>query len=152
MEILIKQNVKNGYTPMNGGGIANLSYRTSATRRGRVIKRGEICPTIMAGQNTIAQISEELKIRCLTERELWRFMGFTDSDFWRAKYGRDVPTELLEKLDNRTLGKEEWKTLQKWYKRPQTSDTQLAKQAGNSIVVNVLEAIFGQMMKGNENA
>ena len=31
------------------------------------------------------------------------------------------------------------------------SDTQLYKQAGNSIVVNVLTAIFGQMFDGKEN-
>ncbi len=31
--------------------------------------------------------------------------------------------------------------------RQVNSDTQLYKQAGNSIVVNVLMAIFGQMMK-----
>lgn len=30
------------------------------------------------------------------------------------------------------------------------SDTQLYKQAGNSIVVNVLVAIFGQMFDGKE--
>ena len=31
------------------------------------------------------------------------------------------------------------------------SETQLYKQAGNSIVVNVLTAIFGQMIEGKEN-
>lgn len=31
------------------------------------------------------------------------------------------------------------------------SNTQLYKQAGNSIVVNVLVAIFGQMIEGKEN-
>ena len=31
------------------------------------------------------------------------------------------------------------------------SNTQLYKQAGNSIVVNVLVAIFGQMVEGKEN-
>ncbi len=31
------------------------------------------------------------------------------------------------------------------------SDSQLYKQAGNSIVVNVLVAIFGQMFDGKEN-
>mgnify|MGYP001475984624 FL=1 len=32
------------------------------------------------------------------------------------------------------------------------SNTQLYKQAGNSIVKNVLVAIFGQMIDGKENA
>lgn len=31
------------------------------------------------------------------------------------------------------------------------SNTQLYKQAGNSIVVNVLVGIFGQMFEGKEN-
>lgn len=31
--------------------------------------------------------------------------------------------------------------------RPVTSDTQLYKQAGNSIVVNVLEAVLGELLK-----
>jgi DNA (cytosine-5)-methyltransferase 1 len=31
------------------------------------------------------------------------------------------------------------------------SNSQLYKQAGNSIVVNVLMAIFGQMIEGKEN-
>ena len=31
------------------------------------------------------------------------------------------------------------------------SNTQLYKQAGNSIVVNVLVAIFGQLFEGKEN-
>ena len=31
------------------------------------------------------------------------------------------------------------------------SNTQLYKQAGNSIVVNCLTAIFGQMLPGKEN-
>lgn len=112
------------------------------------MKQGDICPTIMANhaRRDIVQINEELKIRCLTERELWRFMGFEDRDFYSAKYGRDVPMELLNKLDNRTLAKNEWKELKKWYSHPKVSDTQLAKQAGNSIVVNVLEAIFAEML------
>ena len=36
-------------------------------------------------------------------------------------------------------------------KRAGTSNTQLYKMAGNSIVVSVLEAIFGQLIPGKEN-
>lgn len=125
-----------------------MGYRASTTRRGKVIDHGNVCPTIMAGQNTIAQISKELKIRVLTEREMWRLMGFKDKDFWRARYGKDVPINLLEKLDNRTMNRKEWETLQKWYKKPRVNYTNLGKQAGNSIVVNVLEAIFKEMLQG----
>lgn len=51
-----------------------------------------------------------LHIRKLTPREVWRLMGFDDSDFEKAE--------------------------------KENSNTQLYKQAGNSIVVNVLEKIF----------
>lgn len=58
-------------------------------------------------------------IRKLTPKEIWRLMGFSDEDFYKA-----------EEVN---------------------SNTQLYKQAGNSIVKNVLMAIFGQMIPGNEN-
>lgn len=54
------------------------------------------------------------KIRKLTPLEIWRLMGFSDTDFYAAK----------------STG---------------ISDAQLYKQAGNSIVVTVLEAIFRQL-------
>lgn len=56
----------------------------------------------------------EYKIRKITPREAWRFMGFSDEDFEKA--------------------------------RKINSDTRLYMQAGNSIVVNVLEEIFKQML------
>lgn len=57
----------------------------------------------------------ELRIRKLTPLEVWRLMGFDDSDFEKAS-----------KVN---------------------SNTQLYKQAGNSIVVNVLEAILKELLK-----
>ena len=54
------------------------------------------------------------KIRKLTPLEIWRLMGFSDTDFYAAK----------------SAG---------------ISDAQLYKQAGNSIVVTVLEAIFRKL-------
>lgn len=59
---------------------------------------------------------ESYRIRRLTPLECWRLMGFSDEDF-RAAEADEI-----------------------------NSDTQLYAQAGNSIVVNVLEAIFGEML------
>src|SRR5690606_31832183 len=56
------------------------------------------------------------RYRYLTERECWRLMGFDDEDFEKAH--REHPT------------------------RPGYMNTTLYHQAGNSIVVQVLEAIF----------
>ena len=47
MEIIrIKQATTQGWIEMDGGGVADLSFPTSKTRRGRVEERGQICPTI----------------------------------------------------------------------------------------------------------
>ena len=44
--LLIPQGTKSGYITCKWGGIVDLSYPKSKTRRGRVIQNGEICPTI----------------------------------------------------------------------------------------------------------
>lgn len=61
--------------------------------------------------------------RKLTPKECFRLFGFEDHDFERAK-------QALNKY---------------FYKGKDKSDSQLYKQAGNSIVVDVLEAIFSMM-------
>ena len=83
----------------------------------------DICRCIPAGTHgstphllkTIIDI-EPLRIRKLTPKECWRLMGFSDTDFDKAK----------------STG---------------NSNTQLYKQAGNSIVVNVLEAILRNLLR-----
>lgn len=117
--VLIKQATKEGYTECECGGIADLSFPNSKTRRGRVQSKGNICPTITAESNGLCRIETQYRIRKLTPLECWRLMGFSDEDFHKA-----------EEVN---------------------SNTQLYKQAGNSIVKNVLIAIFGQMIPGKEN-
>lgn len=103
---------------MESGGVADLSFPASKTRRCRVQGNGEICPTLMAGNQDIFKLEadevKQYRIRKLTPRECWRLMGFSDEDFEKAA--------------------------------AVNSNTQLYAQAGNSIVVNVLEAIFKNMM------
>lgn len=87
------------------------------------------------------------KIRKLTPFECWRLMGFADEDFLSAKLGsQEVSKEMLKTYPH--LGKRAFTEVQRLEK---TSNTQLYKQAGNSIVKNVLVAIFGQMVPGKEN-
>ena len=109
---------------MENRGVADLSFPTSKTRRGRVQENGDVCPTLMANNQDLYKLeADEMKkyrIRKLTPRECWRLMGFSDEDFEKA-----------EQVN---------------------SNTQLYAQAGNSIVVNVLEGIFSQMMDENESA
>lgn len=112
--VLIKQASKEGYTECECGGVADLSFPSSRTRRGRVQENGRISPTITAEANGLCRIEDLYRIRKLTPLECWRLMSFSDNDFYKA-----------EKVN---------------------SNSQLYKQAGNSIVKDVLVAIFGQMI------
>lgn len=115
--VLIKQATKKGYAECECGGIADLSFPQSRTRRGRVQGNSNICPTITAESNGLCRIETQYRIRKLTPLECWRLMGFSDEDFRKAEEAN--------------------------------SNTQLYKQAGNSIVKNVLMAILGQITSGN---
>lgn len=74
-----------------------------------------VCNTITTVQkdNMLLEITEQYRIRKLTQKETWRLMGFSDEDYEKA-------AEV-------------------------NSKTQLYKQAGNSIVKDVLMAIFSQL-------
>jgi DNA (cytosine-5)-methyltransferase 1 len=118
--VMVKQATKAGFIKWQVGGVADLSFPTSKTRRGRVQAGGTVCPTIMSSNQELYKLErkemESYRIRRLTPLECWRLMGFSDEDF-RAAEADEI-----------------------------NSDTQLYAQAGNSIVVNVLEAIFGEML------
>lgn len=139
--VRIKQATKEGYIECKIGGVADLSFPSSETRRGRVQEGGDVCPTLTTGETNICKIegcrirkmTEEeyqkamdkyyrhrIRIRKLTPLECWRLMDFTDEDFHKAE--------------------------------AVNSNTQLYKQAGNSIIRNVLVAIFGQLLEGKEDA
>lgn len=123
----VPQATKNGYIDMELPGIADLSYPSSKTRRGRVQEEGKISPCIAATQQDICYIEykdnsllnmdilNQLRIRKLTPKECWRLMAFTDSD--------------IEKCISIGI-----------------SNTQLYKQAGNSICVTILEGIFKNLL------
>lgn len=111
--IKINQATKKGYAELETPGIANLSFPTSKTRRGRVINKGKICPTIQTTNELYLFYNDNKKK--LTSRELYLLMGFSEEDHFKVK---NI-----------------------------CSENQLIKQAGNSIVVNVLEAIFKEVFK-----
>lgn len=110
-QIAIKTANKQGYDMARGGDGIDLAYPKSQTRRGRV---GHGVAKTLATGDSMAVLTEDMKIRKLTPKECWRLMGFDDSDFEKA-----------EKIN---------------------SNTQLYKQAGNSIVVNVLEGILRNLL------
>lgn len=109
---LVKQATKLGYAKAIEGDSINLEQPNSKTRRGRVGNQRVNTLTTSCNQGVV-QYGD---IRRLTPRECWRLMGFDDRDF--------------DKAANVDIGNRKM------------SDTQLYKQAGNSIVVNVLEEIY----------
>ena len=70
-------------------------------------------------------VMSDYRIRKLTPKECWRLQGFSDESFERAR----------EALNN------------KFYKGKDKSSSQLYKQAGNSIVTDVLFYIFLELYK-----
>lgn len=115
-KVAIKQATKQGYIECEVGGVADLSYPDSKTRRGRVQDKVNTCPTITATETGICKIESPIRIRKLTPRECFRLMGFSDENFDAAQ-------------------------------KAGISNSQLYKQAGNSIVVDVLYYIYVELYK-----
>lgn len=156
-KVAIKQNTKRGYIECNIGGVADFSYPDSQTRRGRVQDNGKTCPTLTAESQDICKIEKVGQISndgsqygtviadnglspnlvagthgyansCIETQ--YRIRKLTPKECWRLMDFSDEDFEKAEKVN---------------------SNTQLYKQAGNSIVVNVLVAILGQLLQGKED-
>ena len=115
----IKEATKAGYKEAYAGDGVNISGRMKY-QRGNVQK--EMTQTLMANGSERGVVTPDMRIRKLTPRECWRLMGFGDED---ADEDFDKARDV------------------------EVSDTQLYKQAGNSIVVNVLEAVFKNLFGGD---
>lgn len=119
--IEIPANTKEETIRLELGGVCDLSYPNSKTRRGRVQEGGSVSPTLTCGvENSLHRIepgeeeNQRFRIRKLTPRECFRLMDVNDED--------------IDKMMNAGI-----------------SQTQLYRLAGNSIVVAVLEKIFDKM-------
>ena len=168
-KVKIKQATKQGYIECEVGGVADFSYPDSETRRVRVQDNGNTCPTLTAESQDICRIemlekpvllggvgeenefgtqyrqgnrvySSNAVAMCLTSQPIgntggnsylynvnYRIRKLTPRECWRLMDFSDEDFEKAEEVN---------------------SNTQLYKQAGNSIVKNVLIAIFGQMIPG----
>lgn len=112
----IPQATKEGYIEMELPGICDLTYPNSKTRRGRVQDKGACCPTLTTGKKDVCYID--------VHGDEYRVRRLTPLECWRLMGCSD----------------------EDFYKAQEyNSDTQLYKQAGNSIVVPVLEGIFKQL-------
>lgn len=167
--------------------MADLSFPDSTTRRGRVQDGGDVCPTLMAGDQDICRIEKkcistkgkenDVASTILSGYERSNMTGFNADnavcenvyDFYNNKLKSDGVCGTLTKHGNTnfsvcgTFGIIEPQyrirklTPRECYRLmavPEkdidkmlevNSNTQCYKQAGNSIVVNCLIAIFSQM-------
>lgn len=170
-KIAIRQATKKGYIECEIGGVADLSYPNSKTRRGRVQDNGQICPTITATETGVCRI--EPKERFFKQA----IDTFEKSD---AEYGDTIDafnervnksgcsptlttrpegfkTAILPVTNNlriRKLTPKECFRLMGFSdenyqaaKDVGVSNSQLYKQAGNSIVVDVLYYILVELYK-----
>lgn len=113
--IRIAEATKKGFTEATIGDSINIAYPNSKTRRGRVCE---------GKANTLSTNPQQAVITEDSNMENIRIRKLTPRECWR-----------LMGFDDEDFDKA----------RAVNSDTQLYKQAGNSIVVNVLEAIMGNM-------
>lgn len=200
-KVRIKQATKQGYIECEVGGVADLSFPDSKSRRGRVIENGQVSPTLMAGEQDICRI-EMLEQYYLSEKgkkyvcdpkrgmctdinadicqpltakgqsnwtgtfvspdidslEKNTSIGSTEPTLIHLKDGTTITSDdsLIKYRIRKLTPKECWRLMdfsdEDFEKAAEVnSNTQLYKQAGNSIVVNVLAAILGQLLPGKEN-
>lgn len=109
----------------------------SKLRRGRVQGDGEICPTLTALGNEIYRLE-----MCEDETH-YSFLYLIDNEVWQIRIRKLTPRECgrLQDVSDSDIDKME----------KVESNSQLYKAFGNSITVNCLTAIFGQMLEGKEN-
>ncbi len=116
---LPKGKVLNWFPKRNAKGLAKTSIEgyTTFMSEASAFGRNSISPTITAtgALNRIKVIEKENTLRLLTSKEQWQLMGFTKSDWEKVNKLNVVP------------------------------ESNLKKQAGNSIVVQVLEVIFSNV-------
>ena len=119
--VVIPSNTSDGQVEMELGGVCDLSYPSSTTRRGRVQDGGQTTPALTTHtEANLRRIETGYRVRKLTPRECFRLMGVSDADI-----------DILMAAG--------------------ISNSQLYKLAGNSIVVNCLAAIWRQLLVKNEN-
>lgn len=127
MILKLRVATKLGYELYKIGGVCDLCYPTSTKRRSRSKELGQIAGTITVVQEHF--VIEERKDMVLDNGLKVRIRRLTPRECWRLMGFTDEDFEKAQKVN---------------------SDTQLYKQAGNSICVNVLEEIFKQMIPEGE--
>lgn len=170
-KVAIKQATKQGYIECEVGGVADLSYPDSKTRRERVQDNGNTCPTITATETGICKTEPKERffkqaLETLNENDckpgdtINAFNKHVDKSGYSPTLTtrpEGFKTAILPVTDNIRIRKltpretfrlmgfsdENFDAAQK----AGVSNSQLYKQAGNSIVVDVLYYIYVELYK-----
>jgi len=167
--VLIPQATKQGYIECNIPGVADLSFPDSKTRSGRAQENGEICPTLTAGQQDICYIDppciaasrgrnpekpSDRTVGSPTEQRLEINQNGTSNTITTVQkdnYAVESTNKSRDFRIRKLTPLECWRLMgfdDDDFERATkvNSNAQLYKQAGNSIVVNVLEALMTQLL------
>lgn len=93
-KVAIKQATKQGYIECEIGGVADLSYPNSKTRRGRVQDNGNTCPTITATETGICRI--EPKERFFKQADFGNFYDYISAIFECLDCMKNITEEGLK--------------------------------------------------------
>lgn len=150
--IAIREATKKGYTEAIEGDSVNTSFPNSKTRRGRVGK--QVAQTLQAGEVNQGVVINPLKDKTdygwHFEQAVYDPQGITRTV--KANGGSGNIPKAIEGLRIRKLTPLECWRLQgfsdeQFYKAKNAgvSNSQLYKQAGNAVTVNVVDAIVGEL-------
>lgn len=144
--VIVREATKQGYAEAYEGDSINLDQPNSKTRRGRVGKQVAQTLTTSCNQAVVEPIAYDEQNNYFRKDGC---IGTLTTDGSSPKHNnRIIETNLrIRKI----IPKEAWRLMgfdDEDFENAKkvNSNSQLYKQAGNSIVVNVLEAIFKQMM------
>ena len=170
-KVAIKQATKQGYIECEVGGVADLSYPDSKTRRGRVQDNGNTCPTITATETGICRIEPKERffkqaLETLNENDcnsgdtINAFnkhvdkSGYSPTLTTRPEGFKTAILPVTDDIRIRKLTPKECFRLMGFSdenfdaaQKAGVSNSQLYKQAGNSIVVDVLYYIYVELYK-----
>lgn len=150
--ILIKQATEKGYEELIDGGVADLSYPNSKTRRGRVQDQGLVAPTITAESTGVCKIE---KVGQISNEGSQCGTVVSDNGLFPTisvgTRGYANPHILTRYRIRKLTPRECWRLMgftDSDFDKAQAvnSNTQLYKQAGNSIVKQVLMVIFDNLI------
>lgn len=168
-KVAIRQATKQGYIECEVGGVADLSYPDSKTRRGRVQDNGNTCPTITATETGICRIEPKERffkqaLETLNENDcnpgdtINAFNKHVDKSgcsptlTTRPEGFKIAILPVTDDIRIRKLTPKECFRLMGFsdenFDAAQSvgiSNSQLYKQAGNSIVVDVLYYIYREL-------